>query len=320
MNIVFAKASVQRKEFPTKAIIYIFLLTALSISSQASEVIFIGAFGEEDYTAKIIKSALDHTELPGETTTFFTAPIASLEKMQSLVSSREDLLRIGFSANVEKIEKDPTLSQIHIPVMRGVAGYRVCFSHTGIAKPLEKAHTISSLKPYTFGVGNSWVDKDILNFNGLKTTEVGYYFLVNEQIDSLYNMTVLKRVDIFCRGINEVFREFNRHPAIKKLVLNTSFTLRYDMPFFFYVHQNNQALKQRLEKGINIIFDNGEFLRLWNEEFKESIDFVDMDKRMTIELQKENTVIPRESYQKYLYTPQSIKNTPNDIKNENPGH
>lgn len=287
----------------TTILYFLILVTTLTTYSYASEVVFIGAFGDKDYTAKLIRSALDHTETGSKITPFVTTPIVSLEKMQSLVSSREDLLRIGFSANVEEINNNPKLSQIHIPVMRGVAGYRVCFSHPDLAEVLEEVNSIESLKVFKFGVGKSWVDKDILTFNGLKTSEVGYYFLVNKQINSLYEMTALKRIDIFCRGINEVFREHKRHAAINQLSLNKTFSLRYEMPFFFYVHKNNRALKERLELGLNIIFENGEFERLWKEEFQESIKFVDMNKRKIIPLKNYGSTIGVDSYKKYLYIP-----------------
>lgn len=286
-----------------KALNLVLFTTLLTLSKYclALEAVYVGAFSEDDYTSTVIRQALAHTETGNEHTKLSTTAIVSFEKKKSLVATRPDIFRIGLSPKIRSIEEDPNLTVIPFPIMRGVVGYRVCFSHPDLSGKLNNVDGIDSLKDLMFGVGEEWFDKEIMNFNDLKNTSVGYYFLVNQQINSLYEMAALKRIDIFCRGINEVIQEYDRHPAIKKLVLNKSFALRYDMPFFLYVHNENQALKERLFKGLDIIFNNGVFDKLWKSEFQKSIDFVEMDKRKVIPIRNSESVIKFDVYAKYLY-------------------
>lgn len=268
-----------------------------------AQVLYIGAFNEDDYVGHLIRSALFHTEDKYGILPLHTRPPASGSREASMIRSQPDDKRIALTAGISEVVDDPDLIVLPVPVMRGVVGYRICFSSPKIAEELNSIATLDDLKKYTFGVGSDWYDRQILDTNDLKNIGVGYNFLFDEQINSLFNMTIVGRVDILCRGINEAFGETTRYPVVQKTILNESFALHYDIPFFIYMHKNNQKLKERLAVGFDIINKNGNFQRYWDREFKKSVDFANMKKRKIISLNGGDQAVPKEDYERFLYKP-----------------
>lgn len=281
---------------------YLWLLTVI-VSTARAEVLYIGAFGEDDYVAHVIRSALKHTEDTYGKLELTTRLPASTSREESMVRAEPNAMRLAMTASVGYYEQDPEFIVLPVPLMRGIVGYRICFSSPDIAEELSTVTSIEQLKKYTFGVGNDWYDRQILDTNQLKNIGVGYNFLFDDQVNSLYNMTALKRVDILCRGINEAYGETTRYPIVKQTVLNQSFALHYNIPFFVYMHKNNHKLKERLALGFDIINKNGEFQKFWEKEFLESVQFANMKSRKIIELEGGSKEFPIETYERFLYRP-----------------
>ncbi len=281
------------------------LLGAAPVYSEIANnhIVYIGAFGDEDYIASLVREALISTEKSHGEFVLSTLPPVSTKKRASMIYTKPNMKRLAFTTEVKELTANGDVRVLPVPLMKGIVGYRVCFSTPELSNTLNTITTVAPLREYTFGVGKNWLDKLILDFNELKNIEVGYEFMVDEQINSLYEMTARGRVDILCRGVNEVLREFDRHPAIFSLVLNQSFALYYDLPFFLFMHKDNTALYERLMKGFNTIQENGVFDRIWEKEFKKSVDFVNLNKRLVINLKREDVGIPRAQYERFLYTP-----------------
>lgn len=280
---------------------------ASSPDSTTTKVTYIGAFGDHDYIATVTKAALQHTEKKYGKFSISTMPPVSKAKKENLIVSKPNLKRIAFTTEIKTTLDDPNFLVIPVPLMKGIVGFRVCFTSPKYQHSMNKITSVEPFRDYTFGVGKNWQDKVILDINGIKNIEVGYEFLVDEQINSLYEMTARGRVDVFCRGVNEVLREFDRHPAIHDLVMNESFTLNYEILFFLYLHKENRGLQQRLIEGFELIQNNGVFDALWREEFGQSVDFVKLGNRKVIEFRSEDIGIPRKQYQRYLYHPKPSK-------------
>ncbi len=278
-------------------------LLVTAASTARAQILYIGAFGDDDYVANLLRSALKHTEDKYGKVELNTRLPASTTREQSMVLAEPNAMRLAMTASVGYYAKNPEFIVLPVPLMRGIVGYRICFSSPDIAEDLNTIDSLEKLQNYTFGVGNDWYDRKILDANQLKNVGVGYNFLFDDQVASLFNMTALKRVDILCRGINEAYGETTRYDFVKKTVLNQSFALHYSIPFFMYMHKNNQKLKDRLVLGFDIINKNGEFQKIWEKEFLESVQFANMNKRKIIELKGGSEEFPIETYEQFLYKP-----------------
>lgn len=90
---------------------------------------------------------------------------------------------------------------IAFPLDFGLTGVRICFVNPKIKEEIKRATTIEQLKKYTIGQGIGWEDVEILRSNGFKVIAIQNY-------DGIFKMTAIGRVDLFCRGVNELPREY----------------------------------------------------------------------------------------------------------------
>lgn len=161
------------------------------------------------------------------------------------------------------------LDYVRFPLHFGAIGYRVCFVAPAKREAVAKAKTLAELKQFTFGQGAGWTDVAVLRSNGFKVVEVAAY-------ESLFAMLNRGRFDLLCRGVTEIEQERHAHP---ETTLDESFALVYALPMFFYTHQENLEAKQRVAAGLQIAFDDGTLLKLFDRHFLAGMKMLDLSKR-----------------------------------------
>jgi hypothetical protein len=180
----------------------------------------------------------------------------------------------------------------------GVVGYRVCFTRQGLLPALAAVTTSTQLNPYLFGLGNGWMDVEILRHNGLRVMEVGSY-------ESLFPMAARGRFDLFCRGINEVVDE---EPLARKqagLVLEPTLMLYYDLPRFFYAHARDREALARVEAGIRLAAADGSLQALWQRYYLPSVQRVQPQQRRLLRLSNPDVADLQWDPQQLLFDPLS---------------
>jgi hypothetical protein len=110
--------------------------------------------------------------------------------------------------------------------------------------------TPEQLKKLTACQGSQWPDSDILEANGYKVERIIRFEL-------MYTMLNHDRCDYFPRGINEVFSELDG-PERDELMAFEGILLRYSMPMYFFVSQENKLLARRLTTGLEAMVVSGE--------------------------------------------------------------
>ena len=285
-----------------RQIIFLVFIGIFSAKSNAEmEVEFVGSYSETGYVNRLLSLVLDATTDEYGGWKIGTKPPASDLREITLVTSRPEINRLAITARPHEIQEKPNLRMLHVPLMRGSFGYRVCVTASEFDETLTTIFNSGDLQNLRFGVGYEWSDTEILRNNGLNAVEAGYDLVLENAITSLYKMAAHRRVDVFCRGIVEILQERDHFESNASLVLNQSHVIVYNMPFFFYLHADNIELYERLKVGFERVKENGAWEVLWLSSFENSLRYTHLEGRKVIRLQSEEAFYDSEEYRSYLF-------------------
>ena len=153
------------------------------------------------------------------------------------------------------------------------------------------------MQGFSQGVGKGWRDAEILRYNGFRVHEVSNY-------ESLFRLVARGRVDLFCRGANEILTEWERHhPDLPELAVDNHLVLFYPLLHAFYSHANYGNERERLRLGLQLAWEDGSLKRLWRQHFQPSLAFTRLASRQMFSLA--NPLLPGSGadYKAYLYDP-----------------
>lgn len=181
--------------------------------------------------------------------------------------------------------REQQLRPIRIPLFKGLFGYRVLLIRKQEQARFDQVHTVQDLEKLLGGQGTHWPDTLILQANGLRLTTA-------ETTESLFRMINAKRFDYFPRGVSEArFELLQRNET--NLVVEENILLYYPTAVYFFVNKNNEALAQRIEKGMELLIDNGKFDQFFYNHPRVSLGLEQLKKRRIIELK--NPYLPAET-------------------------
>ena len=195
-----------------------------------------------------------------------------------------------------ELTQSGNLTFINIPLDGGVVGYRVCFVSPAKKEVVAKAKNLQDLQKFTIAQGVGWADTQILQANGFTVIEVPVY-------TNIFKMITSNRIDLFCRGINQIKSEMEYFKDMKDLDFDKSFVLVYDLPRFFYINKENILAKNRIEKGLEIAFNDGSLKTLWEKYNRESIDYTELTKRKVYHLDNPLLKDLKTDYRRYFFDP-----------------
>lgn len=147
--------------------------------------------------------------------------------------------------------REQQLRPIRIPLFKGLFGYRVFIIRKQDQSRFAQVETLKDLGPLAGGQGSHWPDVPILQSNGLRITTA-------ETTELLFRMLNAKRFDYFPRGISEAWFELMQRDE-PNLAVEENLLLYYPSAIYFFVNKNNEALAKRIERGMEILIDNGKF-------------------------------------------------------------
>ncbi|SMF48277.1 hypothetical protein SAMN02745866_03134 [Alteromonadaceae bacterium Bs31] len=195
---------------------------------------------QNSYNYQLLKLALQKTKQdfgPCEPKLIVT----NLPRSRLLMKMNRGELIDTTPLNVSK-ERDESLLPVPFPVYRGMMGYRILLTRASPPPALSKAESVVDLTQFTFGVGENWLDKEVLTHNGLSTVE-------GLNVSTLYEMLKQKRFDVLLRGSHEVIADKQRvsHEGTRP---EDKLVVAYPMPVNFYVRRGNITLATRLLAGL----------------------------------------------------------------------
>lgn len=191
-------------------------------------------------------------------------------------------LNVVWSSTTE--DKERNYLPIRIPLRKGILGYRILLVHKDKQDLLKNVRTLADLKKFSVGQGVGWDDVKLYETNGIAVVEAKY--------SNLFRMLSYQRFDLFPRGINEIFSEFEKESAQNpELVIDENILIHYPWPYYFFVSKNNQALHRRLETGLKKMLKDGSFDTIFWKYNGKAIEAVNFKNRRIIEIQ--NYLLPK---------------------------
>ncbi|MEP4547366.1 MAG: amino acid ABC transporter substrate-binding protein [Saccharospirillum sp.] len=229
----------------------------------------------------ILRTALEKTETDFGPFEMHAAPAP----MTSMRYSQE--LMAGRTPNViwtsTSIERETLLLPIRIPLRKGLLSYRIALTRAENQPKIDQVQELEDLAQLSLAQGIGWGDILVFEANGLRVSTSEY--------ESLFRMIDAGRVDIFPRGIGEVFDEWEmRREVLPNLTIEPNLLLYYPWPYYFFVKKDNAALAERLETGLLRMIDDGSFDAIFWRFHGEAIERARLQERRVIELS--NPLLP----------------------------
>ncbi|MFM5816013.1 hypothetical protein [Aeromonas dhakensis] len=188
------------------------------------------------------------------------------------------------------------LDYVRFPVDLGILGYRICFVSPKQQQAVARVRTLSDLQQFTHGQGRGWQDADILRAAGFKVQEVEGY-------ERLFKLVVRGRVDLFCRGANELLSELDTHKDLGPLMVDQHLALYYPFVHLFYSHKENQRALRRIRAGLQLAWQDGSLQALWLKTYQPALAFARLDQRQLFRLDNPLLQGLDFDYHPYLYDP-----------------
>ncbi|WP_421233990.1 hypothetical protein [Aeromonas jandaei] len=189
-----------------------------------------------------------------------------------------ELVQVGVFAPDEERERD--LLAVHIPLAKGLLGWRVCLIRQGDEGRFAAIHSLVDWRRSGLIIGQhrSWPDTQLLRANGLNVMAGNLY-------EALFNMLRKQRFDCFLRSVIEVEDELKQHPD---LAIEPHLVFRYPLALLFFVSPKYPELAQRIELGLQRARQTGDFDRIFEEGFGSTIRRLQLDQRQRLELNNPN--------------------------------
>lgn len=165
----------------------------------------------------------------------------------------DDFIDVIWTGTSEDSER--RLLPIHIPIIRGLLGYRVSIVHKDNLA-MFKSKGLYAYRDEIACQGTHWPDARILANNGFSVHRVGVF-------DQIFELLNRKKCTYFPRAIFEAYAELasvaQKHPD---LTIFDDVILHYPLPYFFHVHKNNHQLAEQITFGLTESLENGSYEKL----------------------------------------------------------
>lgn len=247
-----------------------------------------------NYEVSVLKLALDKTLKEYGPYELKPAPKINISRsLQSIKSNTfpNYFASLGYNENYGTPEE---ITYVRFPVDLGVLSYRTCFAAKESLANIAQIDTLEELRNLSIGQGRGWVDGAILKHNGFDVEEI-------EPSTNLFKMVAVNRLDLFCRGANEIKEEYERWKDLAGLGYDRHLLIYYPMPIFFYTNsQNNEAIA-RVTKGLLKAYADGSLMKLWRAHHQASVDFAELDQRKVFRLENPLVKSIDFDYAQYFY-------------------
>lgn len=177
-------------------------------------------------------------------------------------------------------ERQDQMRMVPIDLLKNLNNYRVLLIHKDSKNDFAQVKTLDELRKFTVGSGEHWTDGNIFKDNGFNVSFTSSYY-------GLYKMLAAHRFSFISRGLHEIGFDVATFANLG-LIQEDTILIKYSVPvrYCFFVNKNNQALAERLERGLRIAQLDGTFDRMFYEipSFKEGEELLKNAHRTLIEI------------------------------------
>jgi hypothetical protein len=198
-------------------------------------------------------------------------------------------LRRGQSVNVvwsaTSTQKETDFRPVRIDLRKGYLGYRICLIRKDFQAQARTIKSLEQLRQVRVGQGIGWGDLAIYRHYGVP--------VITSDYASLFHMLAQDRIDVFPRGLNEVFGEYDAaSQQFGNLIVEDSFVIDYaPFPYYLFFSRQNERLARRVEAGLRMMQADGSFDRIFWKYNRDIIERAQLERRTVIRLQ--NPDLPR---------------------------
>jgi hypothetical protein len=244
-----------------RVLVLMFALFAFVSYSKDMVITYRGPESEKDtrfdYPLALIKEAMEKTK--AEYGGYKLVPSVGMNFARASSAEYIDEIENFIFETTASEKNEKNLLSVKIPIAKGLYGYRIFLINKNKQSLFKDINSIADLKKLRPGQGKSWLDVDILKNSGFNV-------ITGPNYEGLFKMLLAGRFDAFPRGVNEAFHERDaRINELPNLAVEETLCVYYPLPRFFYTSKKNPLLVERLEKGLEMMIDDGSFDRIWNK-------------------------------------------------------
>lgn len=264
------------------------VLLVLAVACPASadiEVIYPSPESADDHRfhdlIELLDTALQRTQTTHGDYQLKPSAAVMQESRYLLELGRQRTLNVAWTSTSEAKERE--LLPIRIPLRKGLLGYRISLIHQAGQKDIAQIKTLSDLRRLTLGQGLGWGDVAIYRSNDIPVHEANY--------SNLFAMLNARRIDLFPRGINEIFEEYQaNHSKYEHLAIEQHVLIVYPWPYYFFTHRQDVELASRIETGLRRMQRDGSFDAIFMKHHRAAIDQANLGQRHIIRVR--NPLLP----------------------------
>ena len=279
-----------------------FCCLTLACLAQAAQIIhYMPAEDSDDkrlaYILDLLSLALQKDGLAKQDIIFKPLP-TSVSYARAIHQMKRDAYENYFTpggANIEVLGTENLIS-VDFPLDHGLLSYRICFVSPKSKDKVNQVSNLDELRKFTIAQGTNWPDLVILKNNHFQVVEVPVY-------TSLFKMVASNRIDLVCRGINELRQEYHAFKHYGNLLYDESFVLIYKMPYKLYFNQSSAELVKQIESGLSKAEKDGSLEKLFQEHYRLDLEFAQLKKRKRFYLNSGYEDSFSDTYKSYLYDP-----------------
>jgi hypothetical protein len=177
-------------------------------------------------------------------------------------------------------EYERTLVPVRIPVDRNLGGYCVLLIRREDRARFEGVRTLDDLRRFKIGLGQGWIDVDILRASGFEVVTGTSY-------DGLFEMLVHRRFDAFLRAATEVLDEVaQRQDRLPELFIEQRLLVYYPLPMYFWFPRTDEGrrLAARAEEGMRAMIADGTYRAIFDRFQRRKIEALRLKERRRLDL------------------------------------
>ena len=232
-----------------------------------------------DFGEQVLNLALSKLNIPYQIQTPSGPQLNEARGEVLVITGKLDLQWVSTSE-----KREQKMIAVKIPIYQGILGLRLLLTTLEKHALISQVKNLQQLQQYVGGHGTHWRDLPVYAANSLPvSTYINY--------DSLFRQLADDRFDYFHRGLNEIWKEQEKHSNNLKIAQNIM--LFYPHPVYFFVNIHKPKLAQQIEQGLILALQDGSFKKLFLKEHQKFIDKGQLTKRHLIRLK--NPVVPEDS-------------------------
>jgi hypothetical protein len=261
-------------------------LLMISFISNAEDIIYIKSKGNDiykKYPKKLLTRVLEVTEKEYGEFNLVESENDMKRKRRLLELIQGERLHVSTQATSADWEEQAI--PIYIPIQKGILGYRVFVLKKEDADLFANISTKRDLKKIPTGSGATWSITKIFQ-------DYGFNIVTGGRAERLYKMLKADRFKAYSRGIEELQGELKGKGDV---VVDKHIAIYTELPRYFFVSPTKPRLAQRIEKGLQVLVDSGEFERLFNESHMDILQGLNLDQRRVFRLNNDklSSLVPK---------------------------